>query len=145
MTRTVAVVRFGPGARLMNQMSDILTKTPKSVLRERYDCLIGGELVASSSGATFATINPATGEKLADVTACTADDVSRAVEAAHAALGTWKNLTPLQRAAYCRRFAETLRSRAETYAMLDALDLGSPLQAMRKDVVAAAALNNWYA
>ena len=126
-------------------MSDLLAKSPKSVLRDQYDCLIGGELVPSSSGKTFGTINPATGEKLADVPACDAEDVHRAIEAAHLAFGSWKNLTPLQRAGYCRRFAERLRVRVETYAMLDALDLGSPLRAMRKDVVAAAALNEWYA
>jgi len=116
-----------------------------SILRERYLCLIGGELAPSVSGETFVSINPATGEKLADVPACNADDVHRAAEAAHRAFTSWKGLTSVKRAAYCRRFAERLRARAATYAMLDALDLGSPLQAMRKDVASAAALIDWYA
>ncbi|MBI4480345.1 MAG: aldehyde dehydrogenase family protein [Acidobacteria bacterium] len=129
----------------MSQTAEPAPKPPKNILRERYLCLIGGELVPALSGRTSATINPATGEKLADVPACNADDVNRAVQAAHAAFASWKMLTPVERAAYCRRFVERLRERIETYATLDALDLGSPLQAMRKDVASAAALIDYYA
>src|SRR3990172_6698418 len=115
------------------------------ILREQYLCLIGGELVRASSGRTFATTNPATGEKLADVPACDEHDVHRAVLAAQQAFLSWRKLTPVERAAYCRRFAERLRARVEVYAMLDALDLGSPLRAMRKDVASAAGLIDYYA
>lgn len=129
----------------MGQTVKSLTKSPTDVLRERYLCLINGELVQAGAGGTFASTNPATGEKLADVPACDADDVNRAVEAAHGAFASWKKLTPAERAACCRRFAERLRMRAEVYATLDALDLGSPLQAMRKDVASAAKSLDWYA
>lgn len=129
----------------MSQTAEPATKAAASVLRERYHCLIGGELVPAVSGKTLVTINPATGEKLADVPACDAHDVHRAVLAAQNAFASWKKLTPVDRAAYLRRFAEQLRARAETYAMLDALDLGSPLQFMSKDVASAAALNDYYA
>ena len=37
------------------------------LLRENYYCLVGGELTAADSGQTFSTLNPATGEKLAEV------------------------------------------------------------------------------
>ena len=129
----------------MSQTTEPAARAGTSVVRERYHCLIGGELSAAASGNTFVTINPATGEKLADVPACDAHDVHRAVLAAHAAFATWRNLTPVERAVYLRRFAERLRARAESYAMLDARDLGSPLQFMRKDVASAAALNDYYA
>jgi acyl-CoA reductase-like NAD-dependent aldehyde dehydrogenase len=115
------------------------------VLRARYDCLIGGELAPAQSGRIFVSLNPATGEKLAEVPACGGEDVNRAVEAADDAFSSWKKMPAAERAACCRRFAERLRSRAETYALLDALDLGSPLQAMRKDVASAASLIDWYA
>jgi betaine-aldehyde dehydrogenase len=115
------------------------------VIRDDYRCLIGGELVEAQSGATVATHNPATGEKLADVPNCGPADVDRAVQAAHAAYHEWRRLTPVERAAYVRKFATRLRERAETYATIDSLDLGSPLQAMRKDVTSTAALNDFYA
>ncbi|MSO20151.1 MAG: aldehyde dehydrogenase family protein [Acidobacteria bacterium] len=117
----------------------------RDVIRDEYRCLIGGELVGALSGETVATHNPATGEKLADVPNCAAADVDRAVAAAHAAYPAWRRLTPVERAVYVRKFAARLRERAETYAWIDSLDLGSPLQAMRKDVASAAALNDFYA
>ncbi|MBI3934791.1 MAG: aldehyde dehydrogenase family protein [Acidobacteria bacterium] len=129
----------------MSQTMEPATRAGTQVLRDRYFCLIGGVMTPSGTGRTFTTMNPATGKKLADVPACDAADVNRAAEAAQAAFASWKKLTPVERAAYCRRFAERLRARSETYAMLDALDLGSPLQAMRKDVASAAALIDWYA
>ncbi len=128
----------------MSQPQPPLAPSPAAVLRNEYLCLIDGELVASETGGVFATTNPATGEHLADVPDCDGRDVDRAVQAAHAALPGWRERTPVERAAFCRRFADRLRSRAETYALLDALDLGSPLQAMRKDVASAANLIDYY-
>jgi betaine-aldehyde dehydrogenase len=119
--------------------------TAQRVLRDRYLCLIGGQFVAASGGKTLAALNPATGEKLADAPACDGNDVDRAVLAAQQAFASWRKLPPMERGAHCRRFAVRLRERAEAYALLDALNLGSPLQAMRKDVVSAAGLLDYYA
>jgi acyl-CoA reductase-like NAD-dependent aldehyde dehydrogenase len=129
----------------MSQILEPVIKAPTAVLRDEYRCLIGGELVASSSGKTFAKFNPATGEKLADVPDCGADDVDRAIQAAHNAFLEWRKLTPSERGAYCRRFAARLRERSEVYAMLDALDGGNPLRSMRQDVAAVAAQFDYYA
>jgi acyl-CoA reductase-like NAD-dependent aldehyde dehydrogenase len=114
------------------------------MLRESYLCLIGGEWAAAESGKTFPTTNPATGEVLAEVPACDVHDVDHAVQAAEKAHFAWRRLTPPERAFYCRRFADRLRARADTYALLDALDGGNPLQMMRKDVSLAAALIDYY-
>ena len=116
-----------------------------SILRSDYRCLIGGEMVPASSGKTFAKHSPSTGEKLADVPDCDSGDVDRAVQAAHRAFAEWKRLTPAERGAYCRRFAQRLREKSETYALLDALDGGNPFQAMRKDVAVVASQFDYYA
>ena len=47
---------------------------------------INGDFVDARSGETFATINPATEEKLADVASAGSDDVDAAVRAARAQL-----------------------------------------------------------
>jgi gamma-glutamyl-gamma-aminobutyraldehyde dehydrogenase len=47
--------------------------------------LIGGRSVESASGRTFATLDPATGRELAQVSECDATDVDRAVAAARSA------------------------------------------------------------
>ena len=45
---------------------------------------INGDFVDARSGETFATINPATEEKITDVASAGADDVDAAVKAARA-------------------------------------------------------------
>ena len=47
---------------------------------------IGGEYVGTRSGATFTSVNPATGEPIAEVAHCMAEDVDGAVRAARAAV-----------------------------------------------------------
>ena len=46
---------------------------------------IDGKYCPAISGRTFETVNPATGEKLADIAACRAEDVDLAVEKAREA------------------------------------------------------------
>lgn len=129
----------------MSQLTETAVKASHGVLREKYDCLIGGELTGAESGKTFPTINPATGEKLADVPDCDERDVNRAVEAARKAYPAWRRLTPTERAVYCRRLAARLRERAETYAMLDALDGGNTIRSLRQDVEHAARMHEYFA
>lgn len=129
----------------MSQIVESTAKVAHPVLRESYHCLIGGELAGAESGKTFPAINPATGEKLADVPDCDARDVDRAVEAAQNAFREWRRMSTAERGAYCRRFAERLRARKEVYAALDALDGGNPLRMMRMDVEIAAAQLDYFA
>ena len=53
-----------------------------STTTETHKCLVGGEWVDAASGETMEVINPATGETIAEVPRCGAEDVDRAVEAA---------------------------------------------------------------
>jgi len=100
--------------------------------------LIGGELVASVAGRTYPVENPATGEVLAHAPDGDAADVDAAQRAAaHAAPG-WARVAPTARARLVRALAAVVRSNAEELALLDTLDLGSPLPAMRLDVERAA-------
>lgn len=129
----------------MSQIAEPAVGAHHPALREKYHCLIGGELVGSETGETFPSINPATGEKLADVPACKARDIDRAAQAAQKAFPAWRRLAPAERASYCRKFAERLRARKDVYAALDALDCGSPFSMMRVDVAGAAAQNDYFA
>ena len=60
--------------------------------------MIGGRAVDAASGKTFATINPATGEELAQIADCGSEDVDRAVAAARRAFeGPWGQMSPADR------------------------------------------------
>ena len=64
-------------------------------MTKSYQMLIGGDWVDASDGGTFTTANPATGEDWARVPEATAEDVDRAVRAAHVACyeGPWSRMT----------------------------------------------------
>ena len=53
-----------------------------SATKTAYKAFVGGEWVDSASGETMDVINPATGEVIAAVPRCSAEDVDRAVAAA---------------------------------------------------------------
>jgi acyl-CoA reductase-like NAD-dependent aldehyde dehydrogenase len=112
-----------------------------------YGHFIGGEFVPSTSGETFATIDPATGERLSRVAAGSAEDVDRAVRAARTAYERyWRPLSPARRASYLYRIARAISERAREFAVLETLDNGKPIKESRDfDVPQAAAHFFYYA
>lgn len=92
--------------------------------------LIGGQWVESASGKTFATINPATTEVLAQVAEGESEDINRAVAAARKAFesGPWPKMTPSQRGRLLWKLADLLEAHAEEFAALETLDNGKPIK-----------------
>jgi acyl-CoA reductase-like NAD-dependent aldehyde dehydrogenase len=71
--------------------------------------LIGGEWREAASGETFATEDPSTGEKLADVGSAGEADVDAAVAAARGAFeGAWSKVKPDERAKLINRLADLI-------------------------------------
>ncbi|RQZ12362.1 aldehyde dehydrogenase family protein [Burkholderia sp. Bp9031] len=91
--------------------------------------VIDGEARAARSGATFATINPATGGRLADVPACAKEDVDVAVAAARAAFddGRWSKLHPAARKQAILRLADLVEQHALELAVMESLDSGKTI------------------
>jgi acyl-CoA reductase-like NAD-dependent aldehyde dehydrogenase len=101
---------------------------------------IGGDFVPAASGKRFATVNPATGETLAEVAEAGAEDLNRAVAAARAAFesGPWAEMKPRERGKVLIRAAGKLLARAEEIGRVETLDNGKPIfEAARIDVPAA--------
>ena len=97
--------------------------------------------VDAASGETFARINPATGVEIAQVAACDAADVDRAVAGARAAFesGVWSHAAPKQRKKVLQRFAALIEEHADELALLETLDMGKPIRdARRVDIPLAA-------
>lgn len=91
---------------------------------------IDGQWVAAASGKTMAVVNPANGQKLADVALADAADVDRAVKAARKAFdeGPWPRLDALERTRILFRFAQKMRERADELALTDTLNVGKPIR-----------------
>src|ERR1700691_193082 len=88
--------------------------------------LIDGEWVEALSGKTFETLNPATGERLADVALGEAADIDRAVNAARRAFdhGPWGSMTPAERSKIIWNIGELIDANIEELALLESLDNG---------------------
>jgi acyl-CoA reductase-like NAD-dependent aldehyde dehydrogenase len=102
-----------------------------SAARERIETrlFIDGQFVDAAKGGRFTTVNPATGEALAEMSAGTAEDVDRAVAAARRAFksGVWSRMAPRQRMEILYRFATLVEQHAESLAVLETLDMGKPI------------------
>jgi aldehyde dehydrogenase (NAD+) len=105
------------------------------------DLFIDGAFSAAASGRRFATVNPATGETIAEVAEAGREDLDRAVAGARRAFesGPWAAMKPRQRGRILQRAAELLLSRAESFGRVETLDNGKPIfEASRIDMPAAA-------
>ena len=105
-----------------------------STTTEQYRILIGGELADAASGETMEVIAPATGETIAEVPRCGAEDVDRAVEAAQAALPDWLEKTPKERSELLHSLADVLDEHAEELAQLESVNVGKPVMASRDEM-----------
>jgi acyl-CoA reductase-like NAD-dependent aldehyde dehydrogenase len=94
--------------------------------------LIGGERVEAADGRAFETIDPSTGEPIAQVALGGAEDVARAAKAARAALeGKWGSLLPTKRGLLIHRLADLVEQHADELAELESLDGGKPVKLAR--------------
>ena len=91
-----------------------------------YRMLIGGEWVAASDGGTFESVNPATEAVWATAPEATADDIDRAVRAAHEAMtsGPWAAMTPTERGHRLFVLGDLLAGQSEALGRLETLDTG---------------------
>jgi aldehyde dehydrogenase (NAD+) len=92
----------------------------------------GGEHVPASSGGTFVSINPATGEPWATFAQADAADVDRAVAAAAAAFNdpAWGGLSPTRRGRLLMRFGDLIGEHADELAALETRQNGKLLREM---------------
>ncbi|WP_407333622.1 betaine-aldehyde dehydrogenase [Enterovibrio sp. 27052020O] len=107
---------------------------------------IHGGYVDATSGETFQTLNPATGEKLADVQQASQSDVDAAVKSAWEGFQVWSAMSGAERRAILNRAVAILRERNDELAALEVLDTGKPIQeAQYVDVVTGADVIEYYA
>jgi 1-pyrroline dehydrogenase len=99
-----------------------------------YHAFVGGGWIDARSGETMEVINPATGEAIAEVPRCGAEDVDRAVESAKAALPKWLETTPKERSELLYKLADVLEQNAEELAQIESRNVGKPLMASRDEM-----------
>lgn len=107
---------------------------------------INGDWVASFSGETFTSTNPANGEVVATLARGREDDIDHAVATARAALeGPWSRVGPADRQRMLLNLAGLVDKNADELAMLDSIEMGAPLARTRRMVDASVGFLEWYA
>jgi acyl-CoA reductase-like NAD-dependent aldehyde dehydrogenase len=130
-------------------LPDQLSETSRSFASEPKQLLIGGEKADAADGATFETLDPATGNVITTVAQGGAADVDRAVAAARAAFehgSDWRKMTPGDRGRAMTRLATLVEDNADELAELESLDNGKPLKFARYvDLVGTISHLHYYA
>ena len=116
------------------------------IARSPHALLIGGERPPAADGRTFATVDPATGDEICEVSQAGDADVATAVAAARGALeGPLRKVSPSKRAGLIYNLAELIKANGEELAELESLDNGKPLAGAKGDVAASVAHLRYYA
>jgi betaine-aldehyde dehydrogenase len=93
-----------------------------------HQSYIDGAYRRSTSGQRFTTLNPATGEALAEIEIAGPAEIEAAVAAATRGQAHWAVMTGAERARILLRVAGLLRERNDELARLETLDTGKPIQ-----------------
>ncbi len=126
-------------------MPDTSANPPDPRLPQHRGLYYGGAWHESAAARETRIVSPATGASLGTAIDATAEDIDRAVVAARAAFGAWRDTPAQERAAALRKAIAILRANADELAWLEAVDTGNPMQAMRFDVEISAGYMEYFA
>ncbi|MFG3498854.1 aldehyde dehydrogenase family protein [Streptomyces sp. NPDC047928] len=94
----------------------------------RYDHWIGGSYVPPARGRYFENPSPVDGRTFTEVARGTAEDVERALDAAHAAAPAWGRTPAADRANILLRVADRMEARLEALAVAESWENGKPVR-----------------
>ncbi|MYW69906.1 aldehyde dehydrogenase family protein [Streptomyces sp. SID8379] len=104
--------------------------TPGSVVsyEARYDHFIGGEYVPPARGQYFENPSPVNGQPFTEIARGTAEDVERALDAAHAAAPAWGRTSPGDRGDILLKIADRMEQNLELLAVAESWENGKPVR-----------------
>ncbi len=97
-------------------------------LRQKYGNYIGGRWVEPAAGRYFDNITPVTGEVLCQIARSDAQDVEKALDAAHAARAAWGRTSTTERGRILERIAQRIEDNLELLATVETWDNGKPIR-----------------
>ncbi|MFP3713050.1 aldehyde dehydrogenase [Puerhibacterium sp. TATVAM-FAB25] len=96
--------------------------------KPRYDHWIGGEYVPPASGEYFENPTPITGQTFTEVARGNAEDIERALDAAHGAARAWGRTSPTERANILNKIADRMEAHLEEIAVAETWENGKPVR-----------------
>src|SRR5471032_1582971 len=102
------------------------------VIAPRHELFIGGKFVRPHSQKYFPSINPATEEKLTEISFADATDVDQAVKSARRAYEkVWSKMPGRERGKYLYRIARIIQEKSRELAVLETIDGGKTIKESR--------------
>jgi aldehyde dehydrogenase (NAD+) len=117
---------YGPAPEARDQADSWIARHGGS-----FKLFIDGKWRAAKSGATFATTNPADGQKLAKISRAGKADINAAVRAARKAQADWSALSGHARARYLYALARLVQKHARLLSVVETLDNGKSIRETR--------------
>ncbi len=97
----------------------------------KFGLFVNNKWIEPKSGAYLPSVNPATGDPLAQYADANAGDVDAAVAAARSAFASWSKLSGHARARYLYAIARNIQKHYRLLAVLESLDNGKPIRELR--------------
>ena len=114
-------------------MSELLTRAEYAAIASELDyprsAFIDGKYTPGTGG-ELATVNPATGVEICQITECSNADVDHAVDKARQAFdqGRWAKIPPAQRKEVLIRFCKLITRNRRELAVMESVDSGKPVR-----------------
>ena len=96
--------------------------------RARYGNYIGGAWIEPASGQYFDNVTPITGKVFCQIPRSNAQDIDRALDAAHAAKTAWGHSSVAERANILNRIAQRMEDNLQLLAEAETWDNGNPIR-----------------
>jgi aldehyde dehydrogenase len=100
-------------------------------VKSRYENFIGGRWVAPLKGKHFTDYSPINGEAICEIARSSAEDVEKALDAAHAVKDLWGRTAPAVRSSILLKIADAMEENLELLALAETLDNGKPIRETR--------------
>jgi aldehyde dehydrogenase len=104
------------------------SRTAKPPYKARYGNYIGGQWTPPVAGRYFDNPSPVNGRILCEIARSDANDVERALDAAHAAKDAWGRTSAAERANLLNRIAQVMEDNLPLLALAETWDNGKPIR-----------------
>ncbi|MGD0990409.1 MAG: aldehyde dehydrogenase family protein [Candidatus Sulfotelmatobacter sp.] len=120
-------------ADLVKQTSiyEALDTLRKGGVKSKYENFIGGRWVAPLKGKYFTDYSPINGEPICEIARSSAEDIEKALDAAHAVKDLWGRTAPAVRSSILLKIADAMEENLELLALAETLDNGKPIRETR--------------
>ncbi len=103
----------------------------KGGVKSKHENFIGGRWVAPVKGSYFTDYSPINGEPICEIARSSAEDIEKALDAAHAVKDLWGRTAPALRSSILLKIADKMEENLELLALAETLDNGKPIRETR--------------